>query len=118
MVAIFREDVRDGLDAVGKGLFVISAVLVGTDVILVEAGHHGRARGRADGRGGEGGLVADALGGEFVDVGSSNAFGAVAGEIRGPVLDGDPEDVGALCREERVRKQEKSEKKFVHGIEG
>lgn len=102
MVAIFREDVRDRLDTVWEGIFILGAMLVGSDVVLVEAGHHGRAGGRADGRGGEGCFVADALRGELVDVGSLEALGAIAGEVGGPVFDGDPEDVGALFGEESL----------------
>lgn len=70
-------------------------MLVGTDVVLMKAGHHGRARCRAHGGGGEGAGVADSVGGELIDVGRIYSLGAVTGEIGTPVFDGYPKDVGA-----------------------
>ena len=94
VVAVLGEEMRDGFDAVRERFFKIGPVLVRTDVVLMKARHHGRARGRADRRGGKGMGVADALRGELVDVRSVDSLGAVAGKIRAPVLDCDPEDVG------------------------
>ena len=95
VVTCIGQKVRKGANAVGKGVFFGGAMLVGPDVVLMKAGHHGRARCRAHGGGGEGAGEADSFGGELIDVGRIYSLGAVAGEIGTPVFDGDPKDVGA-----------------------
>ncbi len=93
-VASIGEEMRNGTNAVRQRLLVGRPMLVSTDIVLVEAGHHGRTRGRADGRGREGSFVADAFRCQLIHMWRVDALRAIARQVGAPILDGDPKYVG------------------------
>ena len=93
-IAHFLQQVWDRLDSVGERFLVASAMLVSADVILVKTCHHRRARRRTNRRSGIRMLEANALLCQFVDVRRMHQRRAVTRQIRGPVFNHDPQDVG------------------------
>lgn len=93
-VAVVFEVLREG-DGVGLGLAKVGRQVVYAERLGTEAGEE-----RIAGRGADrliaiGGVEADALGGEAVDVRGDRVWIAVAGNVRLQVVDADEEDIRA-----------------------
>ena len=86
-------------------------VMMGTDRVLVHAGDHGGAKGRAYRRGGIGPSEEQSVLRQLVNCGRLNSLFAVTGKIGRHVVDHEPENIGLVWDFRNSARQSQSEKK-------
>jgi len=108
------KELGDGPHSLGQLNAVLPSptpVMMGTDRVLVHAGDHSGAKGRANRRGGISPREEQAVLRQLVDSRSPNGLFAVTGKVGRHVVDHEPENVGSAWNFRNSTRQSQSEKK-------